>query len=398
MKVVFLTLFFPKIVKTKYLYSGLVMEFLENGHDITVVAPAYDDTITGLQLENGIKVLRVKTMPLFGTGILKKGLANILLPYQYKKAIKNHIVDTNYDLIMTPTPPISLHSVVSWLKKRSGGRTYLILRDIFPQNAIDLALMSKMSPLYYFFRNKEKKLYALSDYIGCMSTGNIEFVIEHNPEVEIKKLHLLPNWSDLIDLFPEEEIKDLREKEGLKDKFVIIFGGNIGLPQKLDNIVRLAEACSDKEEFMFLIFGNGSERANLDKLVETKSLKNLRVSDSLQQTKYMKWVQMADLGLISLSEKFTIPNIPSKALSYYNTKTPILASIDENTDFGRILESLNTGFWSQAGNTKELKSKLIALYENKKLRKEMGENGHAYMKECLSSHNAYLTVINELLK
>ena len=374
------------------------MEFMENGHDITVVAPAYDENITGMQIENGIKVLRVKTLPLFGTGILKKGLANILLPYQYKKAIKTHNIDSDYDLIISPTPPISLHSVVAWLKKRTKAKTYLILRDIFPQNAVDLGLMNKMSALYHFFKRKEKKLYASSDYIGCMSAGNIEFIIEHNPEVDIRKLHLLPNWSDLIDLYSVQEIKALRQKEGLENKFVIIFGGNIGLPQKLDNIVRLAEACIDREEFMFLIFGNGSERANLDKLVQSKSLKNLRVSDSLQQTKYMKWVQMADVGLISLSEKFTIPNIPSKALSYYNTKTPILASIDVNTDFGRILESLNTGFYAQAGNTEELKAKLIALYESKALRKEMGENGFAYMRDELSSNKAYQTVIHELSK
>ncbi len=374
------------------------MEFMENGHDITVVAPAYDEKITGMQVENGIKVLRVKTLPLFGTGILKKGLANILLPYQYKKAIKKHNIDKDYDLILSPTPPISLHSVVAWLKKRTKAKTYLILRDIFPQNAVDLGLMSKMSPVYHFFKRKEKKLYASSDYIGCMSAGNIEFIIEHSPEVAVKKLHLLPNWSDLIDLYPEEEINALRKKEGLTEKFVIIFGGNIGLPQKLDNIVSLAEACIDREDFMFLIFGNGSERANLDKLVQSKSLKNLRVNDSLQQTKYMKWVQMADVGLISLSEKFTIPNIPSKALSYYNTKTPILASIDHNTDFGRILESQNTGFYAQAGNTKDLKAKLIALYENKGLRKEMGENGFAYMQDELSSNKAYQTVMNQLSK
>jgi glycosyltransferase involved in cell wall biosynthesis len=287
---------------------------------------------------------------------------------------------------------------VSWLKNRSGATTYLILRDIFPQNAVDLGLMNKKGLIHYFFRKKEKKLYALSDFIGCMSQGNISYIKEHNPGLDLEKLHLLPNWSDLIPLYSDEEIYDLRKKENLLNKFVIIFGGNIGLPQKLDNIVRLAEACVDREEFIFLIFGKGSERTNLDKLVAEKSLKNLQVRDSLQQTKYMKWVQMADVGLISLSEKFTIPNIPSKALSYYNTRTPILASIDENTDFGEILESMKTGFWAPAGKTEELKNKLVELYENEALRKQMGENGFNYMKNNLSSNHAYKTVINQIAK
>ena len=118
MKVVFLALSFPKLERTKYLYFGLVTEFAENGHDITVVAPTYDTSISGLQSEHGIKVLRVKTMPLFGVGIIKKGLANILLPYQYKKAIKKSNLGLDYDLVITPTPPISLYSVADWLKKK----------------------------------------------------------------------------------------------------------------------------------------------------------------------------------------------------------------------------------------------------------------------------------------
>lgn len=397
MKVVLLALSFPKMEKVKYLYFGLVTEFHENGHEITVVAPAYDKNITGVQIEEGIKVLRVKTMPLFGVGLIKKGLANILLPYQYKRSIKKHKLGTDYDLIITPTPPISLHSVVAWLKKRSKAKTYLVLRDIFPQNAVDLGLMKSRGLFHYFFRRKERKLYAVSDFIGCMSQGNISFVKKQNPKVNKKKLHLLPNWADVVPLATDKEIFELRKKEGLENKFVIIFGGNIGLPQKLENIVNLAEACLAHEEFIFLIMGNGSERQSLEKLVASKSLRNLQLRDGLPQSEYMKWVQMADVGLISLSEKFTIPNIPSKALSYYNTKTPILASIDMNTDFGKILEDLNTGLWAEAGNTRDLKEKLMILYHDEKLRMEMGENGYNYMKEYLSSYRAYTTVVEQIL-
>ena len=381
--------------KNKYLYTQLVSQFHENGHDITVVAPTYDDNITGLQIEEGIKIIRVKTMPLFGVGLIKKGFANVLLPYQYKNALKKNNIGLDFDLIITPTPPITLYGVAAWLKKKSKGKLYLILRDIFPQNAVDLGMLKKSGLIHYYFRRKEKKLYAKSDHIGCMSKGNIDFVKKHNPSVPSKKLHMLSNWGDIIPMASEEKIDTLRNKEALQDKFVVIFGGNIGLPQKMENIVDLAILCKDLEDVVFVIIGRGNEQENLKKLIEVKNVKNVQLRDGLPQKEYMQWVQMADVGLISLSEKFTIPNIPSKALSYYNTKTPILASLDLNTDFGSILEELNVGVWAEAGNTIALKEKLMLLYKNPELRSKMGENGYAYMKENLSSEIALNIILEQ---
>lgn len=396
MKVIFLALAFPKMDKSKYLYTQLVSQFHENGHDITVVAPMYDEVTSGLQIEDGIKVIRVRTFKLFGVGLIKKGIANVLLPYQYKKALKDNKIGLDFDLIITPTPPITLYGVASWLKRKSKGKIYLILRDIFPQNAVDLGMLKKGGAIHAYFSRKEKMLYAKSDAIGCMSQGNIDFIKKYNPEVLQQKLHLLPNWGDPLPIAPESEITLLRKKENLENKFVIIFGGNIGLPQKLENIVDLAIACVDHESILFVIMGSGNERNNLENLIESKNVQNVWLKDGLPQKEYMKWVQMADIGLISLSEKFTIPNIPSKALSYYNTKTPILASIDRNTDFGAILEDKEVGVWSEAGQTEALKTKLMTLYENPEKRTQMGENGYQYMIEKLSSEKAYLTIIDKI--
>ena len=395
MNVIFLALAFPKMDKNKYLYTQLVSQFHENGHNITVVAPTYDDDVRGLQIEDGIKVIRVKTLPLFGVGLIKKGIANVLLPYQYKKALKKNNIGLDFDLIITPTPPITLYGVASWLKRKSKGKLYLILRDIFPQNAVDLGMLSKSGPIHYYFRRKEKRLYNKADYIGCMSQGNIDFVKKHNPSLAANKLHMLPNWGDIIPLASTEKIAGLRQQEGLEGKFVVLFGGNIGLPQKMENIVDLALELKDQKDILFMIIGRGNERENLENLIQRKKVTNMQLRDGLPQSEYMHWVQMADVGLISLSEKFTIPNIPSKALSYYNTKTPILASIDLNTDFGAILDELNVGLWAEAGNTKALKEKLMVLYENAELRKQMGENGYDYMKHNLSSKIAFDTVVEQ---
>ena len=154
-KILFLALAYPKIPNSSNLYTDLMEEFRNQGHDIFVVAPAVNDSEIGLINEEGISVIRVKTLPLLNVNPIQKGIANVLLPFQYKKAIKKHFKSEALDLIIMPTPPISLVDVASWLKNKYQSNLYLILRDIFPQNAVDLGMMKKGGMLYNFFRKKE---------------------------------------------------------------------------------------------------------------------------------------------------------------------------------------------------------------------------------------------------
>ena len=396
MRVVFLGLAVPNMNEYHNMFTELVVEFRNNGHDIMVVAPTYDEKVFGMQVEDGIPTLRVPTLELFGVGKIQKGLATLLLPYQYKRALKKSKIDLNFDLVMMPTPPITLVNVASWLKRKYGSKMYLILRDIFPQNALDLGMMNPKGLAYTYFRKKEKEMYNASDYIGCMSPGNIDYVKKHNPEQDANKLHLLPNWAWLQPNLEQQEIIKIKEQYDLLDKFIVVFGGNIGKPQKMENIVALAKSCSSNKEIFFLIIGGGNEKEHLDKMILQEGLSNVRVKDFLSREEFFKVLQIADVGLISLSENFTIPNIPSKSLVYFNAKVPILASVDLNTDFGTQLENIGAGLWAEAGKTEILKEKLMQLYKNPDKRKKMGENGYLYFKNNLLASMAYEKIISRV--
>lgn len=396
MRVVFLGLAVPNMNEYHNMFTELVVEFRNNGHDIMVVAPTYDEKVYGMQIEDGIPTLRVPTLELFGVGKIQKGLATLLLPYQYKRALKKSNIDLRFDLVMMPTPPITLVNVASWLKRKYGSKMYLILRDIFPQNALDLGMMNPKGLAYTYFRKKEKEMYFASDYIGCMSPGNIDYVKRHNPEQDSNKLHLLPNWAWLQPNLEQQEIIRIKEQYGLLDKFIVVFGGNIGKPQKMENIVALAKSCSAIKEIFFLIIGGGNEKEHLDQMILQENLNNVRVKDFLSREEFFKVLQIADVGLISLSENFTIPNIPSKSLVYFNARVPILASVDLNTDFGTQLENIGAGLWAEAGKTEILKEKLMYLYNNPDKRMKMGENGYQYFKSNLLASMAYKNIISRV--
>lgn len=396
MKVIFLALGYPDIKKSTILYTDLMQEFTAQGHEVMVVAPAIEREDHGPRKEGDVTVLRVKTLPLFKVGAIKKGIANLLLPFQYKKAIKQHCTEFDFDLIIMPTPPITLITVASWLKKKTNGRLYLILRDIFPQNAVDLKMMKKGGLLHYYFRKKEQQLYELSDAIGCMSEANVAYVKKHNPNFDHGKLHLLPNWEKIPTPIPEDEVKKTAEKFNLTHKFVSIFGGNLGKPQKMENIINLARACSEHEDFHFMILGSGTETKRIEQMISEYGLANMELVGRLPKKEYIEVLAAADVGLISLSEAFTIPNFPSKVLTYFGLKKPVLASLDLSTDFGQMLEATQSGLWAEAGKTNELKEKLLWLYHHRDERIKMGQNGYEYMKSNLTPEKAYKTIMIEM--
>ena len=390
MRVLFLLLYHPEPHESSNLYADLVDEFVKNGHEVTVVSAANENQISIPKREKDTEVLRVKTQKIFNVHPLLKGIATVRVPYQFKTAIKKYFSKRVFDLVVTPTPPITFVDIVAWLKKKYPLQSYLILRDIFPQNARDLGMM-KNPLLFSYFRKKEKRLYRYSDYIGCMSQGNINYVIQHNPEVSPKKFSLLPNWQKVYPILERNE--SVKEKYGLAGKYIAIFGGNIGEPQKIENIVALANEYRDNNNIVFLIIGTGTRKKHLEQLVASYRLDNVIIKDQLPRTDYQELVYNSDVGLISLNEKFTIPNIPSKTLSYFNARVPILAAIDPHTDYGKILESSGSGLWSVTGDIKKYKSNFDQLYNNPELRRQMGESGYRYLVEHLTPTHAYKLIM-----
>lgn len=393
-KVIFLALGFSSS-KDGGLYSDLIKEIHSQGNDIVVVAPSNNGK-PGLNIENGIKVIRVKAPEIMKVGMITKGISTLLMPYLFKLAIKRSKISLDFDAIILPTPPITLGILAKWLKKKTSAKVYLILRDIFPQNAVDLKMMNDDSLIYNYFRRKEIQLYSVSDAIGCMSNANINYIINHNSYLDKTKLHLLPNWQKLPKFKNTESSSLIRSQYGLENKFVIIFGGNIGRPQKLENIIALAKSLNDIKDIVFLIIGDGTEKNKLADLIRLQKVDNVILKDYIPRADYNKLILLADIGLISLSEEFTIPNFPSKVLSYFASKRPVLASIDLNTDFGDMLEETNSGLWAEAGKTEELKEKLLYMYHNPDVRMAMGENGHNYMKEHLLPNHAYNTILKHI--
>jgi len=396
MRVLFLMIAFPDVQKNPNLYTDIALEFVKDGHDVyvTTVLEKKFDRETALQKESRLNVLRVKCGDLFNVGFIKKGISTITLPCRFIQAIKKYWPEIPFDLVIYPTPPITFNKVVKYIKKREHCQSYLILRDIFPQNAKDMGLMNN-DLLFKYFRRIEKDLYDFSDYIGCMSQKNIDYILSHN-NLSKSKCELLPNWKKINRPGFEESV-NYRTKYGLNNKFVAIFGGVIGIAQELEFLLELARYYRSRDDIVFLIIGEGNQKGKLQEIINKEKLSNFIMKERIPSSEFESLVRQCDLGLINLSRNFTIPNSPSKVLDYFEAGLPVLASIDKNTDFGQFLEEAKVGLWSLTGDIETYRRNFEILLNNKELRKELGKNGRDFLAKNLTVERTYRTIIKHFV-
>lgn len=317
------------------------------------------------------------------------------MEYQYQQAIHTYWKDVKFDLILYSTPPITFNKVIASLKIRYGAKTYLLLKDIFPQNAVDLGMFSKSSLFYWLFRKKEKQLYKLSDYIGCMSPANVEYVLKHNRFVNSNKVEVCPNS---IELKKGNEYlidrKTLLTKLNIPtNKLLFIYGGNLGRPQGVDFLMDVIEANEARDDTYFIIVGNGTEYGRISQFFEINSPRNSSLLSSLPKEEYDNLVKVCDVGLIFLDRRFTIPNYPSRLLSYLENGMPVLFATDLNTDIGRIAETNGYGMWTESGDLHRFMKLVDNLVSDKDLMKIMGKNAYSYLCANYTVQNSYRIIM-----
>ena len=303
---------------------------------------------------------------------------------------------------MYSTPPITFCKTVEYVKKRDGAKTYLLLKDIFPQNAVDLGMMNKAGIkgfIYRFFRRKEKKLYSISDYIGCMSDANVEYIIKHNSEVNPEMVEVCPNSIEVIDKSISKEIRTgVRKKYNIPlDKIVYVYGGNLGKPQGIDFLIKCLESQKKNKEAFFLIVGDGTEYDRLETFVDTRVQDNLKLMKHLPKEDYDLLVSACDVGMIFLDYRFTIPNFPSRILSYMQAKMPVLIASDSITDIGKIAEENYFGYWMESNDISGFFD-AVNYFNSEKIRKDMGYKAYDFLLNRYTVEKTYRIIMKHFTK
>ena len=392
--------------QSRGIYTDLMRKFRDEGHEVYIVFPRErkHGLPTQVRVQDGVHLLGVKTLNVTKTNVIEKGIGQVSIEFLYKRAIKKYFKGVSFDLILYSTPPITFPKVIEYAKKANpSAKTYLLLKDIFPQNAVDMGMLSKSGVkgiLYKFFRAKEKKLYALTDYIGCMSPANVRYVLEHNPEISPERVEVAPNSIELVEdgQIMKQGMDNIKGLPGSlvgsikSGKTVFIYGGNLGVPQGIPFLIQCLEANADREDCHFVVVGSGTYYQKLADWYQIRQPKSVTVMKGLPKEDYDRLVQACQVGLIFLDYRFTIPNFPSRLLSYLEYKMPVISCTDPNCDTGSIAQENGFGLYAPSNNVAaftQAVDKMLASDIH-----AMGEKGYQFLKENYLIENTY----NQILK
>ena len=399
MNVLLITMLWPKHGEFN-LYTDLMQEFMEHGNQVFVAAvnEKINKQKTFLSCEDNIQVLRVKSGNIQKNNKYCKVINSFLSGPRILFEILKYWRKQNYDLILFSTPPITLAPCIVILKKLYHAKLYLLLKDIWPQVAVDLGAMKKRRIVWIIFRIFEKMIYKNSDYIGCMSSANVEFINKNNEYLKDKIVEVCPNSEKIRD-FNVVDKEIIRGKYGLpKDKTIFVYGGNLGKAQGVDFLIDIFKYYEETVSLFFLVIGAGTEYDYLYDEINRNNYSNAKIIHWIPKSDFIDLVQSCDVGLILLNKNSTVPNFPSRLLTYLAAKIPIIAAVDKATDIGDIIEEAHCGEKAYNGDIYSFNiavEKMIVSEENRKI---MGQNGYKLFLEKYTTKKSYETIIQHFTK
>jgi glycosyltransferase involved in cell wall biosynthesis len=371
----------------------LALEFESQGHEVTVLTPAphLDKSFEEKNID-GIKVIFFKSGEIKNISKVRRAINESLLSFYVWQATKSYLKTHPHDAIVYYSPSIFWGYIVGKLKRLWGIKSYLILRDIFPQWTVDNGLMKENSPVYKYFKLFEHINYKSANCIGVMLPSNLEFFMTTKKNIE--KFEVLYNWAK-IDI-PKLPTDTFRKQLKLENKVVFFYGGNIGHAQNMLNLVRLAVKFKDNSKAHFLFVGKGDEVDLILEEKEKNELNNMTYLPSVDQETYFNMLSEFDIGLFSLHPGHKTHNFPGKLLGYMEYSKPILGSVNVGNDLKEIINKAEAGFIYDNGEDTALYNAALSLIESRNLRNVIGENARKLLIKQFSTEQACSQIINSL--
>lgn len=359
----------------------LACEFLKQGHTVTVIAPSSElKSKFEISQLDGVTVCCFKSGKIKNVNKVRRVINEKLLSIHAWNSFQSYFKQNKHDIVIYYSPTIFWGRLVRRLKKLWNVPSYLILRDIFPQWAIDAGLIRSGSTIEKYFGYFEKKNYEAANIIGLMSPKNLEWFDKNVKCSSITEV--LYNWASNVPV--SITTSSYKRSLGIEGKIVFFYGGNIGHAQDMMNIVRLAINMQNEERAHFVIVGSGDEVELVVKAVEEYKLINLSLLPSVSQNEFKQMLAEFDIGLFSLHKNHKTHNFPGKLLGYMVQGKPILGSVNQDNDLKNIIEESGAGLVTINGEDDIFTANAKKLLNDEHYRNQIGENSKKLISSTFS--------------
>lgn len=341
----------------------LSREFARQGHALTVLLPSPDQQEPWrLEQFEGTQVLRLKAPRTKDIGYVRRTLGELVMPFAMQRQLrKSPLANERWDGVVWYAPSIFHGPLASSLKKSSGCKGYLIIRDIFPEWAVDMGLMGRGLP-YRFFDAVARYQYSVADVIGVQTPGNRRYFDRWQQQPD-RQLEVLQNWLDK----PVQVACSIRVNETpLAGRKVFVYAGNMGVAQGMDILLDLAERLRSRSDVGFLFVGRGSDAARLKAAAQMRQLDNVVFFDEIHPDEIPDLYAQCSAGIVALDPRHKSHNIPGKFLTYMQSGLPVLANVNAGNDLAQLIRDEQVGQVCESHLVDELlqlSDKLLAQIE-----------------------------------
>ena len=329
----------------------LSREFARQGHQLTVLLPASDlDRDWELQNADGVEVLRLRAPRTKDIGYVRRTLGELLMPFAMLRNLrKSPLARQKWDGVVWYAPSIFHGPLARALKRASGCKGYLIIRDIFPEWAVDMGLMGRGLP-YRFFDAVARYQYSVADVIGVQTPGNLAY-FEKWRQLPGRTLEVLQNWLGEPAKKPCAIRVDATLLAGRK---VFVYAGNMGVAQGMDRVLDLAERLLHRPDVGFLFVGRGSDAARLKTTAQARGLSNVVFFDEIDPDEIPDLYAQCSVGIVALDPRHQSHNIPGKFLTYIQSGLPVLANVNAGNDLAALIRREQVGQVCESNDVEQL--------------------------------------------
>jgi glycosyltransferase involved in cell wall biosynthesis len=359
----------------------LAVEFVRQGHKPTVMVASPNLECDWLLEEwQGVEILRLKAPRTKETGYVRRTIGEVLMPYMMLRNLrKSRIAATQWDGVVWYSPSIFLGPMAKALKRSSACRSYLIIRDIFPQWAVDMGLMGRGLP-YLFFKIIEQFQYAVADVIGVQTPGNLAY-FQKGKQREGQQTEVLQNW---LAETPATGCSISIADGPLRGRKIFVYAGNMGIAQGMDSLLELVERLQYREDIGFVFVGRGSDAHRLRKHAGERNLQNVLFYEEIDPVEVPALYAQCHVGLVALDRRHKTHNIPGKFLSYVQAGLPVLASINNGNDLADVIEKRRVGRVCTDHDASSLQRMAASIIEDISVDPEVKTRCHALAAEMFA--------------
>jgi hypothetical protein len=394
MNIIFISDIYPPYKKSSsHHLEYLVQELAKNNNLIYVFScrPNQTNLIESDSKEN-IKFYFLKTFNIKSKNLALRFIAELTMPIFFILFFKFKIGSRvkNIKGIIWYSPSIFFGPLIYFLRNKYNCKSYLILRDIFPQWALDLKIINR-NIVYYILKFFEYFQYKQASVIGVQSKNNLSYF------TSIKlagRIEILNNWLSIVK--SEKSGINIRHSK-LKNRIIFIYSGNLGQAQNIFKILHVAALLKNNKRIGFLLIGRGSDFDEAKKYIYVNNLENVLLYNEISINKIQDVYKQCHFGIISLHSNHKFHNIPGKFLSYLQAGLPVIAAVNKYNDIIKIIRTNELGLATSSSDSWVLKKMVLELSNQFINRRNMSINCKNFFKKAYSANMAANQIMHSLI-